>query len=81
MKQQVVLEEIPLDLSFSTPTEMMALYKNKQHLIVMEQYVNIWIRQIEEVGRKSPGFCMRITGLDFVPNYFVCGICRWPPQH
>ncbi|KAF0306204.1 Dynein heavy chain 5, axonemal [Amphibalanus amphitrite] len=53
IRQQVVFEDIPLDLSFSTPAEAMALYKDKYKLIVMEQYVNIWIRQIEEVLMQS----------------------------
>ena len=49
IRQQVVFEDIPMDLSFSTPAEATALYKDKYKLIIMEQYVNIWIRQIEEV--------------------------------
>ena len=42
-----------MDLSFSTPAEAAALYKDKYKLIIMEQYVNIWIRQIEEVRREN----------------------------
>ena len=42
-----------MELAFSTPAEGAALCKDKYKLIIMEQYVNIWIRQIEEVRREN----------------------------